>query len=52
MNDNVRWAIVIVAAALVIGLLAYGRGTAAPPRHRRRRAPVRIPSAHPLNAHG
>ena len=28
MNDNMRWAIAVVAAALIIGLLAYGRGTA------------------------
>ena len=31
MNDNVRWAIAVLAAVLVIGLLAYGRGT---PHHR------------------
>jgi hypothetical protein len=27
MSDSVRWAIAIVAAVLIVGLIAYGRGT-------------------------
>ncbi len=31
MNRGVRWVIIVVAAVLIIGLIAYGRGT---PHHR------------------